>query len=96
MGILDKAKQFIAQHDEQIDSAAAKAGDFVDRKTKGKYSDKIGSAVGTVQKATGDAKPAAGSAQPADSAQAVQPDQTDQTGQTGPAGKPGEAPQPGA
>ena len=92
MGILDKAKQFIAQHDEQIDSAAAKAGDFVDRKTKGKYSDKIGSAVGSVQRATGDrTSPAAGDAKPAESAQPQPP-----AAQPDPAVKPGETPPPGA
>jgi len=61
MGIVDKAKQFAAEHEQQIDSAAEKAGDFIDQKTGGKYSDKIDSAVDAVQKATGKSDDADGS-----------------------------------
>ena len=51
--IFDRAKKLIEDNDEKIDSAAEKAGDFIDEKTKGKYSDKIDKAVDTVQEKTG-------------------------------------------
>lgn len=53
-GIFDQAKKLIDQHDEKIDAAAEKAGDLIDDKTGGKYSDKIDKAVDTIQERTGD------------------------------------------
>lgn len=52
MSIFDKAKQaaerakgqaanLASQHSDKIDQALQKGGDFVDRKTHGRYSDKI-------------------------------------------------------
>ncbi len=41
MGILDKAKDLIAQNADKVETAIDKAGEFVDDKTKGKYSDAI-------------------------------------------------------
>jgi hypothetical protein len=59
MGIADRAKRFIDQHEGKIDSAAAKAGEIADRRTRGKYSDKISKAVDTVQRKTGSDEPGA-------------------------------------
>jgi hypothetical protein len=42
MGILDKAKQLLSQNADKVDTAIDKAGEFVDEKTQGKYSDTIG------------------------------------------------------
>ncbi len=41
MGLLDKAKDLLAQHAETLDAAIDKAGEFVDAKTEGKYSDTV-------------------------------------------------------
>ena len=41
MGFLDKAKGLLAQNAEAVGTAIDKAGEFVDDKTKGKYSDTI-------------------------------------------------------
>ena len=41
MGILDKAKDLLAQNADKVGSAIDKAGEFVDEKTQGKYSDTI-------------------------------------------------------
>lgn len=41
MGILDKAKDLLAQNADKVGSAIDKAGEFVDEKTQGKYSDAI-------------------------------------------------------
>jgi hypothetical protein len=38
---MDKAKQFAAEHDEQVDQGVEKAGDMVDERTEGKYADKV-------------------------------------------------------
>jgi MT0933-like antitoxin protein len=40
----DKVKGMITEHHEKIDNAVDKAGDFIDDKTKGRFSDKIGKA----------------------------------------------------
>ena len=41
MGFLDKAKDLLSQHADKVETAIDKAGDFVDDKTQGKYSDTI-------------------------------------------------------
>src|SRR3954462_15742966 len=41
MGMLDKAKDLLSQNADKIETAIKKAGDFVDDKTQGKYSDTI-------------------------------------------------------
>ena len=41
MGILDQAKDLLAQNADKVGSAIDKAGEFVDEKTQGKYSDTI-------------------------------------------------------
>jgi antitoxin protein of toxin-antitoxin system len=44
MSIVDKVKQLIAKHPDQVKQGIDKAGDAVDEKTGGKYSDKIDTA----------------------------------------------------
>ncbi|MEE6137081.1 antitoxin [Mycobacterium sp. 050128] len=41
MGFLDKAKDLLAQNADKVENAIDKAGEFVDDKTGGKYSDTI-------------------------------------------------------
>ena len=41
MGFLDKAKDLLSQNADKVETAINKAGDFVDDKTQGKYSDTI-------------------------------------------------------
>ena len=41
MGLLDKAKDLLAQNADKVGTAIDKAGEFVDDKTQGKYIDTI-------------------------------------------------------
>jgi hypothetical protein len=41
MSIVDKMKEFLGQHGDQVDKVVEKAGDMVDEKTGGKYADKV-------------------------------------------------------
>jgi nitrogen-specific signal transduction histidine kinase len=41
MGILDKAKDLLSQNADKVETAIDKAGEFVDEKTQGKYTDTI-------------------------------------------------------
>ncbi|MCV7102278.1 antitoxin [Mycobacterium palustre] len=41
MGFLDKAKDLLSQNADKVETAIDKAGEFVDGKTQGKYSDTI-------------------------------------------------------
>jgi MT0933-like antitoxin protein len=54
MGLLDKAKQLLSQNAETVGQAIDKAGEFVDDKTQGKYTD-------TIHKVQEEAKKVAGS-----------------------------------
>ena len=54
MGILDKAKDLLSQNADKVETAIDKAGEFVDEKTQGKYSD-------TIHKVAEEAKKVAGS-----------------------------------
>ncbi|MBY6413102.1 antitoxin [Rhodococcus sp. BP-252] len=40
-GLVDKGKKAAAENSDKIESAVDKAGDFIDNKTGGKYSDKV-------------------------------------------------------
>ncbi|NMN96495.1 antitoxin [Antrihabitans stalactiti] len=40
-GVVDKGKDAVSKNADKIEDAVDKAGGFVDKKTKGKYSDKI-------------------------------------------------------
>ena len=53
MSFLDKAKDFLDKHDEQVDQALEKAGDEVDKRTGHKYSSQIDKGVDEAQKRTG-------------------------------------------
>jgi hypothetical protein len=54
MGLLDKAKDLLSQNADKVEMAIDKAGEFVDDKTQGKYSD-------TIHKVQEQAKKVAGS-----------------------------------
>ena len=54
MGFLDKAKELLSQNADKVEMAIDKAGEFVDDKTQGKYSD-------TIHKVQEQAKKVAGS-----------------------------------
>ena len=41
MGILDKAKDLLSANADKVETAIDKAGEFVDGKTEGKYSEAI-------------------------------------------------------
>lgn len=41
MGFLDKAKQLLSQNADKVEQAIDKAGDIVDDKTHGKYSQHV-------------------------------------------------------
>jgi MT0933-like antitoxin protein len=41
MGIFDRAKDALSGHSEQVAAAIDKAGDFVDDKTEGKYTEQV-------------------------------------------------------
>lgn len=54
MGFLDDAKNFIDEHDDQVDQAIERAGDVVDEKTDDKFADKVDKAQEIAEKKTGD------------------------------------------
>ncbi len=41
MGILDKARDLLSHNADKVETAIDKGGEFVDEKTKGKYTDTI-------------------------------------------------------
>jgi len=41
MGFLDKAKDLLSENADKVETAIDKAGDIIDSKTQGKYSDTI-------------------------------------------------------
>ena len=53
MGILDKAKELLSQNAETVGQAIDKAGEFVDDKTQGKYTDTIHQVQEQAKKAAG-------------------------------------------
>ena len=52
MGFMDKVKGLLSQNSDKVDAAIDKAGDFVDDKTQGKYSDTIHKVQEEAKKAT--------------------------------------------
>jgi len=54
MGIFDKARDAINQNEDKVDDIVEKAGDFIDDKTGGKFSDKIDAAQDAIEDKTGD------------------------------------------
>lgn len=49
---MKKAKEFAAKNEQKIEQGVRKAGDEIDRRTGGKYNEKIDKAVGQAQRAT--------------------------------------------
>jgi hypothetical protein len=49
-GIKQKATEVVDKNSDKIESGINKAGDFVDKRTKGKYTDKIDKAKGAAEK----------------------------------------------
>ena len=56
MGFLDKAKDLLSQNADKVEMAIDKAGEFVDEKTQGKYTDTIHQVQEQAKKATGSDK----------------------------------------
>jgi hypothetical protein len=56
MSLLDKAKDLLAQNADTVNSAIDKAGDFVDAKTDGKFSDTVNSVQDAAKNALKDGK----------------------------------------
>ena len=54
MSFLDKAKDFAAKHDKQVDQVLDKVGDEVDKRTGHKYSSQVDKGVDEAQKRTGE------------------------------------------
>ena len=54
MSFMDEAKKMADKHDEQVDQAFDKAGDQVDQRTGGKYSEQVDRGVDEAQKRTGE------------------------------------------
>lgn len=54
MGFLDDAKKLADEHDQQVDQAIEKAGDFADEKTGDKFADKVDQAQDFAEEHTGD------------------------------------------
>lgn len=53
MSFIDKAKDFADQHDDKIDQVADKAGEQIDKRTDGKYTDQVDKGVDYAQQHTG-------------------------------------------
>ncbi|MEW2014776.1 MULTISPECIES: antitoxin [unclassified Rhodococcus (in: high G+C Gram-positive bacteria)] len=53
-GMVDKGKDLAAENSDKIDDVVEKAGDFIDSKTDGKYSDKVDKVQDAVKKAIPD------------------------------------------
>jgi hypothetical protein len=56
MSFLHKAKDLLAQNADTVNSAIDKAGDFVDSKTDGKFSDTVNSVQDAAKNALKDGK----------------------------------------
>ena len=54
MGLLDKAKALLGQHEEKIEGAIDKVAEVVDDKTGGKHTDKIEKGVEAAKDLVGD------------------------------------------
>ncbi|MEV6371019.1 antitoxin [Micromonospora sp. WP24] len=51
---MNKAKDFAKKHDKQVDQALEKGGQMADKRTGGKYGDRIDKAVDRAQARTGE------------------------------------------
>jgi hypothetical protein len=59
MGIFDKAKDALSDHDDKVDAGVDRAGDFVDDKTDSKYANQVDQAQDYGKDATSDHHPGA-------------------------------------
>jgi MT0933-like antitoxin protein len=57
MSLIDKVKNFLSQHEAQVDQAIDKAGDIADQRTGSKYSEQIDKAQEQAKKMTGPNEP---------------------------------------
>ncbi|WP_072805347.1 antitoxin [Rhodococcoides yunnanense] len=53
-GLVDKGKKAAAENSDKIEDAVDKAGDFIDKKTDGKYADKVDKVQDAAKKAIPD------------------------------------------
>ena len=53
-GFMDKAKDALDQHDEQVDQGLEKAGEQIDQRTGSTHSDQIDQGVDAAQEHTGE------------------------------------------
>lgn len=51
MGFIDKVKGLLSQNADKVDTAIDKAGDIVDEKTQGKFSDTVDQVADAAKKA---------------------------------------------
>ncbi|MGP4053877.1 antitoxin [Mycobacterium sp. 4D054] len=54
MGFLDKAKDLLSKNADKVDTVIDKAGDLVDKKTKGKYTSTVDKVQDAARKAVAD------------------------------------------
>lgn len=54
MGFLDKAKDLLAKNSDKVDTVIDKAGDLVDKRTKGKYTSHVDKVQEAAKKAVAD------------------------------------------
>jgi MT0933-like antitoxin protein len=57
MAFLDKVKNLLSKNADKVDTAIDKAGDIVDQKTQGKYSDKVDKVQDAAKKAVDKSNP---------------------------------------
>ena len=57
MGIFDKAKDALSEHDDKVDAGVDDVGDFADDKTDGTYTNQIDQGQEYVKDATSDHHP---------------------------------------
>jgi len=57
MGFLDKAKDLLTENADKMDTVIEKAGDIVDSKTQGKYSDTVDKVQQAAKKAVDKSNP---------------------------------------
>jgi hypothetical protein len=57
MGFLDKAKDLLSENADKVETAIDKAGDIIDSKTQGKYSDTIDKVQDAAKKAVNKPQP---------------------------------------
>ena len=57
MGFLDKAKDLLTENADKVDTVIEKAGDIVDSKTQGKYSDTVDKVQQAAKKAVDKSNP---------------------------------------